>query len=166
MHSLVLSSENRQIEWWDILQLNLQIDTHTHTNSGRRITKILRALFLADEKEFFPPIDFKILSKFLWVYIGLKWKRTKWTFLKRKQNSYLDRRQLLNMSVSGVIFFRNVNFSANVMINDPFVYLNLPQDLWEVYLGVKIYPLNFLPVYLKFFIEVGLIYNVVLVSRV
>ena len=47
------------------------------------------------------------------------------------------------MSVSGVIFFRNVNFSANVMINDPFVYLNLPQELWEVYLGVKIYPLNF-----------------------
>ena len=70
------------------------------------------------------------------------------------------------MSVSGVIFFRNVNFSANVMINDPFVYLNLPQELWEVYLGVKIYPLNFLPVYLKFFIEVGLIYNVALVSRV
>ena len=50
------------------------------------------------------------------------------------------------MSVSGVTFFRNVNFSANVMINDPFVYLNLPQELWEVYLGGKIYPLNFIPV--------------------
>ena len=70
------------------------------------------------------------------------------------------------MSVSGVIFFRNVNFYANVMINNPFVYLNLSQKLREVYLGVKIYPLNFLPVYLKFFIEVGLIYNVVLVSSV
>ena len=87
-------------------------------------------------------------------------------FLKKKNKIRIWIEDSFSMSVSGVIFFRNVNFSANVMINDPFVYLNLSQKLWEVYLGVKIYPLNFLPVYLKFFIEVGLIYNVVLVSSV
>ena len=87
-------------------------------------------------------------------------------FLKKKNKIRIWIEDSFSMSFSGVIFFRNVNFSANVMINDPFVYLNLSQKLWEVYLGVKIYPLNFLPVYLKFFIEVGLIYNVVLVSSV
>ena len=93
-------------------------------------------------------------------------KAYKMNFLKKKNKIRIWIEDSFSMSFSGVIFFRNVNFSANVMINDPFVYLNLSQKLWEVYLGVKIYPLNFLPVYLKFFIEVGLIYNVVLVSSV